>query len=151
LAAADAAPVAAIIRAAFAVQPVPPDPPMSALRVNEADIVAHLAQGGGGVVAEFGGTLAGSALWQAKDCALYLSRIAVAPARRRCGIGRALLAAAEAAARAQGLPVLRLSTRLVLEDNRKLFASCGFVETGRTAHAGYAQPTSVDMAKRLSA
>jgi hypothetical protein len=42
-----------------------------------------------------------------------------------------------------------LGTRLVLTDNRLLFASCGFVEVALHAHPGYAAPTSVEMEKRL--
>jgi hypothetical protein len=42
-----------------------------------------------------------------------------------------------------------LSTRLVLADNRRLFATCGFVELRPETHEGYAAPTSVVMEKRL--
>ena len=96
------------------------------------------------------GVLAGSVLWEEKDGGLYVSRVAVAPAWRRRGIGRALVGAAEAAARAMRLPRVYLATRLVLADNRRLFAACGFVETERTAHPGYAEPTSVTMEKILT-
>ncbi len=149
LAPGDAAPVAALIRVAFAAQAVVTDPLPSALRVTEADVVAHLRIGGG-VVAEAAETLVGSALWAARDGGLYLARLAVAPSRRRRGVGRALVAAAEAAARSAGLPVVRLSTRLLLLDNRRLFAACGFVETTREAHPGHAEPTFVNMEKRLA-
>jgi hypothetical protein len=47
------------------------------------------------------------------------------------------------------MPRLHLGTRLVLADNRRLFASCGFVEIARHAHPGYAAPTWVEMEKRL--
>jgi hypothetical protein len=40
--------------------------------------------------------------------------------------------------------------RLVLEDNRRLFAACGFVETGTTCHPGFSAPTSATMEKRLA-
>jgi predicted N-acetyltransferase YhbS len=145
----DAASVAALIRAAFAAQPVVTDPLPSALRVTEADVVANLLAGGG-AVAMVTNVLAGSALWTEQDGGLYLGRLAVAPAWRRRGVARTLVAAAEAAARSAGLPVMRLSTRLVLLDNRRLFATCGFVETTREAHPGYAEPTFVNMEKRLS-
>ena len=82
-------------------------------------------------VAEVADGLAGSALWAEQDGGLYLGRLAVAPAWRGRGIAKALVAAAEAAARAMGLPRIHLSTRLVLLDNRRLFAACGFVETTR--------------------
>jgi hypothetical protein len=58
--------------------------------------------------------------------------------------------AAETAARNAALPRLYLSTRLVLLDNRRLFGACGFVETTRDAHPGYAEPTFVNMEKRLA-
>ncbi|HVC61386.1 MAG TPA: GNAT family N-acetyltransferase [Acetobacteraceae bacterium] len=146
----DADAVAALIRVAFAAQPVATDPPMSALLVTAADVATHLERGGGGAVAEVGGVLTGSALWEEQDGGLQVSRVAVAPGWRRRGIGRALMAAAEAAAREKRLPRLRLATRLVLADNRRLFATCGFVETQRTAHPGYANATSVTMEKDLT-
>lgn len=145
----DADAVAALIRTAFAAQPVVPDPPMSALRITAADIAAHLARGGG-AVAELDGALAGSVLWEAQAGGLYISRVAVAPSFRRRGIARALIEASAAAARRQGLPRLHLSTRLVLLDNRRLFAACGFVEGEQSAHPGYAVPTMVAMSKPLA-
>ncbi|HUB12054.1 MAG TPA: GNAT family N-acetyltransferase [Acetobacteraceae bacterium] len=146
----DAEAVAALIRMAFAAQAVVTDPLPSALRVTPEDVAAHLARGGRGAVAEVEGALAGSVLWEEKDGGLYVSRVAVAPAFRRRGLARALVTAAEDAARCSGLPFLHLGTRLVLEDNRRVFAACGFVETQRTAHPGYAEPTSVTMVKQLT-
>jgi predicted N-acetyltransferase YhbS len=145
----DAAAVAALIRLAFAAQFTVTDPPPSALRVREGDIAAHLGAGGG-AVAEAAGGVVGSALWSEQDGGLYLGRLAVAPAWRGRGIARALVATAEAAARRMALPGIHLSTRLVLLDNRRLFAACGFVETACHAHPGYAEPTFVTMEKRLA-
>jgi predicted N-acetyltransferase YhbS len=144
----DAKAVAALIRAAFATQSVVTDPPHSALRVTEDEVAAHLRTGGG-AVAEVVGELAGSALWVEHDSGLSLGRLAVASERRGRGIAKALVEAAEAAARSQRLPRIHLSTRLVLIDNRRLFAACGFIETTRHAHPGYAEPTFVKMEKRL--
>jgi predicted N-acetyltransferase YhbS len=146
----DAAAIAALIRAAFSAQSVVTDPLPSALRTTDTDVTEHLRIGGG-AVAEAADALAGSALWAEQGGGLYLARLAVAPAWRGRGIAKALVAAAEAAARAMGLPRMHLSTRLVLLDNRRLFAVCGFVETTREAHPGYAEPTFVNMEKRLIA
>lgn len=145
---ADAAAVAALVRAAFAAQSIVTDPLPSALRVTEADVASHLRTGGGAVV-EADGDIVGSTLWTEQDGGLYLSRLAVAPAWRGRGIAKVLVAAAETAARDQNLPRIHLSTRIPLLDNRQLFAACGFVETTREAHPGYAEPTSVHMEKRL--
>jgi predicted N-acetyltransferase YhbS len=138
----DAAAVATLVRAAFAAQSVPTDPPASALRLTAAGVRAHLAAGGGGMVA--------SIMWSELAGGLYIARLSVAPAWRRRGLARALLAAAEEASRAAGLPRLHLGTRLVLLDNRRLFSGAGFVEVARHAHPGYAEPTWVEMEKRLS-
>lgn len=146
---ADAARALALIRAAFRAQSVPTDPPSGALRETGESIAAAIAEGGGACIEEAAGEMVAALLWRPEGDGLYLGRLAVRPDRRRRGLARALVAAAEAEARRRGLTRLTLGVRLALEDNRRLFESCGFVETGRTAHAGYAQPTSADMEKRL--
>jgi predicted N-acetyltransferase YhbS len=146
----DAALVAALVRAAFAAQSVVIDPPASALRLTAADVRAHLAAGGGGMVAEEAGAMVASIMWSEMDGGLYVARLSVAPASRRRGLARALLAAAEEAARAARLPRLHLGTRLALLDNRHLFSSVGFVEVARHAHPGYTEPTWVAMEKHLA-
>jgi len=145
----DAPATAALIRTAFAAQSVVTDPLPSALRVTAADVASHLLQSSG-AVAEADGSLVGAVLWDEREGGLYFSRLAVAPESRGLGIARALVAAAESAARKADLPRLHLSTRLVLLDNRRLFAACGFVETSREAHPGYAEPTFVNMERRLA-
>jgi GNAT superfamily N-acetyltransferase len=119
------------------------------LRVSGANVAVHLLLSRCGAVAEAPGGLAGAALWIERDGGLYLSRLAVAVAWRGRGITRGLVAEAERAAPAVGLPRLHLSTRLVLHDNRRLFTACGFVETTHEAHPGYAEPTFVNMEKSI--
>ncbi len=142
--------VAALVRAAFVAQSIPTDPPASALRLTGSDVRAHLAAGNGGGVVRAGDALVGCALWAPRDGGLYVSRVAVDPALRRRGIARALLLAAEAAARQAGWPRLLLETRLVLMDNRRLFAGAGFREVSLHAHPGYTDPTFVLMEKPLT-
>ncbi len=144
---ADAAALAALIRLAFSRQTVATDPLPSALKETAETIARHFAEGGGGVLAE---GPAACLLWSETDGGLYIGRVSVHPDARGRGLARRMLAAAEAEARARNLPRLHLSTRLVLLDNRRLFAACGFVETAEHAHPGYAHPTFVDMEKRLA-
>lgn len=144
---ADAAALAALIRLAFSRQTVVTDPLPSALKETAENIARHFAEGGGGVLAE---GPAACLLWSETDGGLYIGRVSVHPDARGRGLARRMLAAAEAEARARNLPRLHLSTRLVLLDNRRLFAACGFVETAEHAHPGYAHPTFVGMEKQLA-
>lgn len=142
----DADALAGLIRFCFARQTVVTDPLPSALKESGDNIRTHFAEGGGGAMLE---GPAACLLWKTEDGGLYIGRVAVHPDFRGRGLAKRMLAAAEAEARARNLPRLHLSTRLVLKDNRKLFAACGFVETAEHAHPGYAWPTFVDMEKRL--
>jgi predicted N-acetyltransferase YhbS len=81
--------------------------------------------------------------------ALYLGKLAVEPALQGRGLGRRLVALAEARARELGLPALELQTRVELVENHAAFRAMGFEKVGETAHAGFARATSFTFRKRL--
>ena len=144
----DAAAIADLVRLAFSTQSRPTNPPSSALGETAATIAAHFTAGGGAVL-EVDGVMVGAVLWNEEDGALYISRLSVNPEHRRQGIARALIDAAEREARRQGLPRMTLGVRLELEENRRLFRSCGFEETTFRSHEGFSEPTWVMMERRL--
>lgn len=147
--AADAAAIAALVRLAFSTQSAPTNPPSSALRETAASIGRELEDGGGAVVHD-GATLVGAVLWREEEGSLYVGRVSVDPGQRRRGIARMLMAEAEREARRRGLRRMHLGVRLELEDNRRLFVSCGFVDAAFLSHEGFSEPTWVRMEKRLA-
>ncbi len=77
---------------------------------------------------------------------LLLDNIAVSPARQSLGLGRRLLAFAEAEALRRGYREIRLYTHQTMVENQRLYASIGYEETERGREAGYDR---VYMRKRL--
>ena len=146
----DAARIADLIRRAFAAQARPTNPPPSALQETAATIADHLARGGGAVF-ERDRAMIGVVLWNEENGALYISRLSVDPQHRRQGIARALIEEAEGEARRRGLSRMTLGVRLELEENRRLFQSCGFQESAVHSHEGFDVPTWVMMERRLTA
>jgi len=146
----DAAAIADLVRLAFSAQPRPTNPPSSALKETAATIAEHLARGGGAVLESGGVAMVGVILWEEEDGALYISRISVDPEHRRQGIARALVDEAEREARRRGLPRMTLGVRLELEENRRLFRSCGFEDASLRSHEGFSEPTWVMMERWLT-
>ena len=68
---------------------------------------------------------------------LLLDNIAVSPARQGLGLGRQLLAFAEAEALRSGYHEIRLYTHQTMVENQRLYASIGYEETRRGSEAGY--------------
>src|ERR1700732_3930619 len=68
---------------------------------------------------------------------LLLDNIAISPARQGLGLGRRLLAFAEAEALRRGYREIRLYTHQTMVENQRLYASIGYEETGRGTEAGY--------------
>ncbi len=146
----DAGEAAAVVRAAFAAQPVATDPPPSALGETADTVRAQLASGGGFGI-EAADRLVGVVLWAPIDGGMRRGRLAVVPGWRGQGVAGALVGAVEAEARSRGLLRLQLGVRVGLAGNRRLFAALGFRETALRCHPGHAEPTSADMEKALTA
>jgi ribosomal protein S18 acetylase RimI-like enzyme len=112
------------------------------------DYGARIVEGCVHVLADEDGAVVALAVLVPKADHLLLDNIAVRPDRRRRGLGRRLVAFAEADARRLGLAELRLYTHEKMTENIALYRWLGFVETGSGTEAGYDR---VFMAKRLAA
>lgn len=135
--------VLALIRAAFAYMDGVIDPPSSMHRLTRESLVSS------GEVWATGNPPLACAVFTPKPHALYVGKLATAPAARGQGHARALLDAAESRARALGLPALELQTRVELAANHAAFRALGFAETARTAHPGFVRPTSITMQRPI--
>ena len=109
------------------------------------DYEARVAAGEAWVLEE-AGALLGVLVLVGHDDHLLLDNVAVEPARKGRGGGRALLDFAEAEALRRGLPEVRLYTNEKMERNIALYAARGYAETGRQEEAGFRR---VFMAKRV--
>jgi GNAT superfamily N-acetyltransferase len=136
--------VRTLILDAFAAMAGRIDPPSSALRLTPMSMSADATQGAL-LLAEHERILVGCAFVRPKGDALYIGKLAVQPDLQGRGIGKALVAAAGAEARALGLAALELQTRIELTENHAAFARMGFVKIRETAHPGYDRPTSITM------
>jgi ribosomal protein S18 acetylase RimI-like enzyme len=110
------------------------------------DYAARVAEGVVWVIEE-GSSIAGIVVLIAKADHLLLDNIAIAPARQGAGLGRRLLAFAEAEALRRGYQEIRLYTHQTMIENQRLYAAIGYEETGRGSEAGYER---VFMRKRLA-
>jgi GNAT superfamily N-acetyltransferase len=116
--------ILAVVHVAFADL----QPPSGALRETLTD-VGNRQRDGIVLVAQSGDELIGSLYAARKDDALYLTRLAVVPAWRRRGVGRALVREAEAQACRIGATRLILRVRVNLPDNHAYFQAMGFTRT----------------------
>ena len=111
------------------------------------DYAALIADGVVSVLEGSDGTIAAIIVLLPKPDHLLLDNIAVRPDRQGHGLGRQLIAFAEAEARRLGDAELRLYTHEKMTENIALYGRLGFVETGRGQQAGY---NRVFMTKRLN-
>lgn len=142
---------AAVIHRAFATLAGRIDPPSAALKETPRTLAARFERRGAVFVAYLDGEIVGSVCADPKpDGSIYLDRLAVDPARAGHGVARALVEAVEDFARSMGHDRVTLGVRLLLTDNIALFRHLGYVETGRKAHPGFSEPTSMAMAKPIA-
>ena len=129
-----------LIRSAFAYMEGRIDPPSSMQHLTAAGLAAQSQTAEIWVI---GAPPVACVILTPKPGALYIGKLAVAEGHRGKGLARRLIDLAQDRAVALGLPVLELQTRVELASNQATFRALGFAEAGRTAHLGYARPTSI--------
>lgn len=125
----DADALAACIDAAYApyAERIDDLPPVSADIANEIDRYQVW-------VADIAGDIAGGVVLIPEDGFMMLANVAVHPQRTGMGLGRALIAHAEAEAKSQGFGELRLSTHRDMPENLRLYQHLGWERTGTHAN-----------------
>lgn len=107
----------------------PPGPMLDdfarAIREHDVHVIAH-ADGIAGVV-----------VLQVHGAHVLLDNIAVHPARAGTGLGRRLLAFAEARALSRGFAALDLYTHALMHENIAWYARHGYVECARVSEKGF--------------
>lgn len=132
-----------LIRTEFAYMEPRIDPPSSIDRLTPEDIAVQADEGEVWVI---GDALACMFLTPKAET-LYLGKLAVRGDQRGRGLARVLVQCAQSRALALGFGTVELQTRVELVENLAIFRALGFVETTRTAHDGYASPTSITFRK----
>lgn len=145
---AEAEMIVTLIRRAFAQYRDRLVPASAALNETRESIAALMARGRV-LLARVDGMAVGCVAVEDKGDCVYIGRLAVEPAARGRKLGLALMDAAETEARLMGGTRLRLDCRLSLTENRAFFGALGFVEGAHRCHAGFAQPTYVELEKIL--
>ena len=139
----DRAAVEAIVTEAYAIYieriGKPPGPMLD-------DYAALIADGAVSVLEAPAGDIVAIIVLLSQPDHLLLDNIAVRRDSQGQGLGRRLIAFAEAEAQRRGYGEIRLYTHLTMTENLALYTRLGFVETGRGRDAGYDR---VFMAKRL--
>jgi ribosomal protein S18 acetylase RimI-like enzyme len=88
-------------------------------------------------VAERDGHVVGLLVLLDRPDHLLLDNVAVDPAAQGSGVGRALMAHAEAEALRRGHHDIRLYTNVAMTENVATYQRAGFIETGRGEAGGY--------------
>ncbi len=142
----DLAAILSLIRAAFAGMEGRIDPPSSMNALTEGEIARQAVEG---EVWAIGSPPLACVFLTPRAGSLYLGKLAVMPGHQGRGLGRQMVGVAEARARALGLAVLELSTRVELTENHAAFRAMGFSQTGSASHKGYDRITTLHFTKPL--
>lgn len=145
----DAPLILELIRSAFAEYRGRLRPESGAFSETAEGVAGQLESDYRALIAEHHGVAVGCVLYRDDAEDLYFGRLAVLPAHRRGGVAEALVAAVEAEGRARGRHGVRLSVRIALTGNQRLFSRLGYVEISRDAHPGFSESTSINMRKAL--
>ena len=124
------------------------DPPSGAGKETVERVRENLAAGGG-AIAELDGEPVGCLRWFVDGRDLRVRRLAVVPSRQRRGIGRALMAWAEAEARRRGHGAVAVGVRVGLPGNLAFYRGLGYEVIGEHRHDGYERTTWLRLRKRL--
>lgn len=140
--------IVAVIRAAFAEYEGRLDPPSGGARDTVESLREKIADGNA-VLALLDDQVIGCVFYRPDCDHLYFGRLAVLPAHRQRGVGRALIAYVEERARTLGLPRIRIGVRIGLPELFAAYERIGYRTIAEHSHEGYAQPTYVSMEKLL--
>ncbi len=110
------------------------------------DYAARIAAGQAWVL-DAHGTILGVLVLEHGPDGFLLDNIAILPDQQGKGLGRLLIAYAEAEARRLGFREVRLYTHVRMTENIALYRRLGFVETGHVTEKGFERVT---MAKPLA-
>jgi GNAT superfamily N-acetyltransferase len=124
--------------------------PPPAVLFETVEIVRAAIRAHGAVTACEDNLPVGSARSEIRPGYLYIGRLAVLPAFRGRGIGRALIAFLESHAIAQNRPETRVEVRMALPDNVAMFAGLGYVPISYQSHLRVPEAMTVVMAKSLA-
>lgn len=144
----DSAAVAELVNAAYEVEKFFVD----GLRTDEAEMAAIVGKGTFLVLEDSAGRLVAGVLLEPRGEGAYLGMLSVSPAAQGHGLGRRLVATAEALAEAMGCGWVDLKIVNLREELARWYRSLGYVETATApyTHRPVKQPCHfVEMRKLL--
>ena len=126
------------------------DPPSGASRETVESVRRDLGAAGG-ALARLDSRPVGCLRFVVAAGHLHVRRVAVVPEVQGRGVGRALMAWAEAQAENRGLSRVTVGVRLSLPGNLAFYRRLGYEVVAEHAHPGYDRPTWVSMQKGVRA